>query len=239
MRGHGRPTRRDVVLPAEHDAHDAHDADEENEHEIETEGSVSQRLKTWWATALAWWRTHFRKQTARVAALEETVRKMSDAVFTKQLVTRGVTLIDDAGKVRGSLVVGDKGTAALRFFDEDRHMRIEIFVQDGRPGICLYDADRKVRAAMTLGSNDMATVKVCGAGLAESMLMAHNDTIAVVVTDKDGKQRGSLFSHEHGLSTHSWLALLDAEGEVVFKAPPDGYPGQGDDWDWKRVFGGV
>jgi len=27
-------------------------------------------------------------QTARVAALEETVRKMSDVVFTKQLVTR-------------------------------------------------------------------------------------------------------------------------------------------------------
>lgn len=31
--------------------------------------------------------------------------------------------------------------------------------------------------------------------------------------------------------------LLDAEGEPVFKAPPNGDSGQGDGPDWKKVFG--
>lgn len=32
-------------------------------------------------------------------------------------------------------------------------------------------------------------------------------------------------------------AALDAEGEPVFTAPPDGDPGLGDGLDWKKVFG--
>jgi hypothetical protein len=77
-----------------------------------------------WATALARWRTRsINKQLAavnlqaRVAALEETVRKMSDVVFTKQLVTRLVTLVDKKGQVRVTLAVEDDGTAALMFMD--------------------------------------------------------------------------------------------------------------------------
>ncbi len=41
------------------------------------------------------------------------------------------------------------------------------------------------------------------------------------------------------LRRYSWLVLLDAEGEPVFTAPPEGYPGRGDGWDWEKVFGGV
>ncbi len=206
----------------------------------EEPATAMRKIMLWWATALAWWRTRFRKQAARVAALEETVRKMSDAVFTRQLVTREVTLVDKTGQVRGTLAVEDNGTAALMFMGEDRHVRIDIVLKDDKPGIYLYDADGKTRAAMNL-HNDVATIEVRGAGLAKSMLVARDDTIAVIVTDKDGKPRGILFSDEYELSTYSWLALLDAEGKPVFAAPPvdDGDSGQGDGLDWKKVFGGV
>ncbi len=198
----------------------------------------------WWAAALAWWRTRSTNRLAavslqaRVAALEETVRKMSDAVFTKQLVTRKVTLVDETGQMRVTLAVGDDGTSGLMFLGEDRRVRIIISVKDGRPGIYLYDVDGKVRAAMSI-YNDRATIKVSGTGLAESMLTACKDIVATIITDNDGKPRCILFGDQHAPSIYSWLMLLGAEGERVFTAPPDGYPDRGDGPDWKKVFGGV
>ena len=68
------------------------------------------------------------------------------------------------------------------------------------------------------------------------MLIADNDIVATVITDKDGKHQGVLLGREQG-GTYSWLTLLDAEGEVVFNAPPidDGDSGQGDGLDLKKV----
>ena len=196
---------------------------------LPTEGSMIQRLKTWWATALAWWRT--RSVHRRVAALEETVRKMSDTIFTERIVTRLVTLVDGEGQERGSLVVDDDGTAVLLLLDEDRHVRIGISVKDGQPGICLYDADGPVRAAMTI-QNDRATIQV-GAGLAQAALTARDDTVATIMTDKDFKPRAILAS-----IAYPFLVLLDAEGKPVFQAPPvdDGDLGWGG-LDLKKVFG--
>ena len=73
------------------------------------------------------------------------------------------------------------------------------------------------------------------------MLTACNDTISVIITDKDSKPRGILFGDGYAKSTCSSLVLLDAEGELVFKAPPvnDGDSGRCDGLDWKKVFGGV
>ena len=191
-----------------------------------------QRLKTWWATALVWWRTRFRKQAARVAALEGTVRKMSDVVLTKQIVTRLVTLVDKKGQARVTLAVEDDGTAALMFVDEDCHARIDISLKDGKPEICIYDADGMTTRAERTLQDDRATMKVCGAGSAQMVLAARNETVAAIATDKDGTLRGILSS-----SAYSCLVLLEAEGKPVFTAPPDGDSGQGDGLDLKKVFG--
>lgn len=192
-----------------------------------------QRVKTWWATALAWWQTHFRKQAMRVAALEESVRKMSNVVSTKQIVTRLVTLVDQQGQVRGTLAVGDNGTAALTLMDEGHRVRIGISVEDGQPGIRLYDAGGPVRAAMTL-RHDIAVTRVYGAGSAQMALVAHKESVGALAVDKHGKLRGILSSSEH----NPYLILLDAEGKPMFRAPPvdDGDSGW-DGLDWKGVFG--
>ncbi len=202
-----------------------------------------QRLKTWWATAVAWWRNRSMRLAAvnlqaRVAALEETVRKMSDvvltdAVFTKKLVTRKVTVVDETGQERGTLMVEDDGTVALLLIDENDYTRVSLSLDKGQPEISLSDADGKVRVLMVLYGN-IPAIHVLGDGSAKASLGAHNDTVGVIIHDKDGKTRGYLT----GSGTGPCLVLLDAEGKPVFTAPPDGDSGWGG-LDLKKVFGGV
>ncbi len=189
------------------------------------------RGPSWLATALDWWRTHFRKQAMRVAALEETVRKMSDVVSTKQIVTRSVMLVDKQDQVRGTLAVGNNGAAALVLMDEDHRVRIGISVDD-QPGIRLYDASGLIRAAMTL-RHGIAAIRVYGAGSAQMALVGHNESVAALAVDKQGKLRGILASS----ARRPYIMLLDAEGKPMFRAPPVDDSDQGDGLDWKGVFG--
>ena len=66
-------------------------------------------------------------------------------------------------------------------------------------------------------------IHVFGDGSAKASLAAHNDTVGVIIHDKDGKTRVGLT----GSGTGPRLTLLDAEGKPVFTAPPDGDSGLG------------
>lgn len=118
------------------------------------------------------------------------------------------------------------------FLGEDSRVRIDISLTDGKPEICLYDADgMTTRAEMTI-EDDIATIRVCGAGLSQMALAARPDIVAVVATKEDGEPRAILSS-----SADPCLVLLDADGKPVFTAPPDGDSARGDEPDWKSVFG--
>ncbi len=52
------------------------------------------------------------------------------------------------------------------------------------------------------------------------------------LSDADGTIRAAMVLHR----AYPFIMLLDAEGDTVFRAPPDGDSGRGG-LDWKGVFG--
>ena len=66
----------------------------------------------------------------RIALLEAEIAKLR----TGTIETRHMHLLDDAGRVRGVLGVGDQGPT-LEFFDERGVSRAKLVVESNGPGL--------------------------------------------------------------------------------------------------------
>ena len=77
----------------------------------------------------------------RIAALEAELARLRSGTIE----TRHLHLLDEAGRVRGVLGVGDQGPT-LEFFDERGVSRAKLVVESNGPGLTLADDAGHTRA---------------------------------------------------------------------------------------------